>query len=828
MSDLADQAMCLLTVLTITQFIVSRQLVLFFFKVPIRIIIPLEIIKFLVLTGPAATLLTNIGAYYVLDYYSALPTETLLYICATKWVGELLSIVFLTPIFLFLHPNIYVKQARRATAAIITSLLCFIIICFVYSASNSNFNRDKKQEFVNGTVPFVEKISSTQSTIKLYLKAIEAYFQSSEKVTREEFNAFSSIIQNTSIKVRAIGWVPFVDNTERLDFELDLQREQFANGRIRQFTSTGFIDAPSQPYYLPIYYSYPLEGNRSAIGLDVSTHPIAGRSIDKAILTSDFVITNILTLVQEQDKADGVVVYYPVFEKGKEKRLASLIGLVEVVLELNKLLGPLYTYNEGMFTYQISYGEGNQFSHPNYEAEHFVYHDVEFNLFDKKGMIKFSSSDLFAFDLINWRDFAIVFVGCVLGVVCVMFVFFIVSFNAYLEKKVKQGTQELTEKNNQLTLANEAKNLFLANVSHEYRTPLNAIIGFTEIAKNETSDKVALNYLKQISDASNILLSTVNDVLDFSKMQAGQLDLDIKPFKPSEVTASVIGMLQYLAEEKSIKIHLNYEQSYDNWVEGDELRFKQILINLLNNALKFTAKGSVTIDCRSVQDSAGYSILTIKVIDTGIGIKQADQTRLFTSFAQAQSSTTRKYGGTGLGLSIVKQLCILMDGGVSVESEEGVGSKFIVTLKLKGSTHNDKKHLSLGKSVELEQTHSFMGTKVLVVEDNKINQIVVEKHLRNLGVDCDFANDGQQALEYLKVQQPDLILMDLQMPVMDGFTATEHIKNDENLKHISIVILSASVGKEEKQQAMLLGVEDFIHKPYKQSDLERVLIKYVY
>jgi CheY-like chemotaxis protein len=171
-----------------------------------------------------------------------------------------------------------------------------------------------------------------------------------------------------------------------------------------------------------------------------------------------------------------------------------------------------------------------------------------------------------------------------------------------------------------------------------------------------------------------------------------------------------------------------------------------------------------------------------------------------------------------------------MRGEISVESQEGVGSEFTVVLKLK--IHNETEYSRLSAEqiarAATEQCDHYKDMKVLVVEDNKINQIVVQKHLLNLGLGCDFANDGQQALEYLKVQQPDIILMDLQMPVMDGFTASKHIKNDENLKHITIVILSASVGKEEKQQAALLGIKDFIHKPYEQSDLERVLVKYAH
>ncbi|TMO73592.1 hypothetical protein CWC20_12810 [Pseudoalteromonas aurantia] len=829
-ASLPIEAAYILALLSTAQLVVSRQLVLRFSQVPIRISVPFEIIKFLLLTGPVAMLLGGATIYLMLSYYLELPQQTLLYVGVTKWVGDFFSVVLLTPVFLFLHPNIFVKKARKVSAAIITSLFCFSVICFVYFVSSNNFNRVQKQQFVNGTVSFIEQFNSTQSTIKLYLKALEAYFQTSEQVTKEEFSAFTSIIQNTAVRVRAIGWIPLITQQTRTQFESNMQKLYTKPLHIKQQVSTGFKKSPQQPYYLPIYYTYPLDENQAVIGLDVSTHPFAGKTIKQAIVAKGFAVTDIFALVQQQDKTDGVVVYYPIFKKATPPSLASLIGFVEVVLELELLLDPMYTVDrEGIFTYQISFGDGNVFSHPSYEPEHFLTHNVALTLFNKQGVIRFSSSDSFAVNLINWVDFIIVFVGCLLGVICVMFVFFIVSFNTSLEKKVKASTHELTKKNHELIVANDTKNLFLANVSHEYRTPLNAIIGFTELASKETEDHIALDYLARISDASAILLSTVNDVLDFSKMQAGQLDLDSKVFKPEEVTTSVVGMLSHLAAEKSIKIEFNHDGQYGKWVEGDELRFKQILINLLNNALKFTPKGSIRLDCHC-RDQGDDRLLTIKVIDTGIGIKVEDQLRLFNAFAQAQSSTTRNYGGTGLGLSIVRQLCILMRGEISVESQEGVGSEFTVVLKLK--IHNETEYSRLSAEqiarAATEQCDHYKDMKVLVVEDNKINQIVVQKHLLNLGLGCDFANDGQQALEYLKVQQPDIILMDLQMPVMDGFTASKHIKNDENLKHITIVILSASVGKEEKQQAALLGIKDFIHKPYEQSDLERVLVKYAH
>ena len=383
-------------------------------------------------------------------------------------------------------------------------------------------------------------------------------------------------------------------------------------------------------------------------------------------------------------------------------------------------------------------------------------HQVELNLFDKKGLINFYSSDAFDLTLINWAGFFIIVIGTALGVVCVMFVFFIVSYNSSLTKKVNESTQALQKKNDELVQANEAKNLFLANISHEYRTPLNAIMGFCEIAQRESKEPQTHNYLGKIHDASLLLLGIVNDVLDFSKMQAGQLSLDACEFNPAQAAEAAVEMLRDKARDKGLTLTTHYEPLFSQQMEGDDIRFKQIIINLLNNALKFTEAGSITLDAKATLEGDTY-YLTICVRDTGIGIASEHQTKLFQSFSQAESATTRKYGGTGLGLSIVKQLSNLMGGDATLNSELGKGSEFVVTLQLKKASQ-----LTVPQSEKEESLNDvdLSGMNVLVVEDNKINQIIVEKHLQNLSVKCALANDGQDALDYLQIHTPDLILMD--------------------------------------------------------------------
>ena len=814
-----------LAIVSILQFVISKHLVLRFIPLPVQTHLPKQIVKFLLLTGPLSAFITSAMVAITLWLSLNIPTEILLYIWAAKWIADSISIILITPIIIFLRDNIYVRPAKRPTAAIFTTVFILGAVSLIFTQLSYNKYKEREQQFISDTLPFVEQINIIQTNIKHHLMALNGLFQASDEVTRAEFKIFTNEIAQSNINLRALAWLPLITDQNREKFELSLLEDRFTDHHIKKLTAQGFQLAPQQSHYIPITFIEPLENNKMAVGLDVSTHPLVRESVEKSINLKKHVITPLLSLVQQQNKYTGVVVYYPVYKHSPQTETLALKGLVEVVFELDFLLSTVYkSVGASNFTYQLSYGENNSFAHWAYNPNRLFHHNLEIDIFDKKGQLSFSSTEQFELGLIDWSSLLIMLVACIISIICIMFVFFIITFNHSLTKKVKKNTAELTKINNDLVLANEAKNLFLANISHEYRTPLNAIIGFTEIAQRETKDKNAIDYLSKINHSSNILLNIVNDVLDISKMQAGELNLESRPFNPSIETLSVIEMLNEKAIEKSIAIHENFSENFEHWVSGDSFRFKQILINLLNNAIKFTHQGVISIngDCQNTANNT--RILTLVIKDTGIGMNAEQQKHSFNAFAQAESSTTRQYGGTGLGLSIVKQLCSLMGGNIKLVSEEGKGSEFTVTLELPQATPlietpiHDKNDL---------QQSNYEGVTILVVEDNKVNQVIAQKQLTSLGVTCDLVDDGQQALTYLEQHTPKLILMDLQMPNMDGFTASSLIKENSKLKDIPIVILSASVGKEDKEKAANLGIEDFINKPFQQADLKYVLNKYL-
>ena len=823
--DLPSYAILILASISVLQFVIAKQLVLRFCIIPINIRKPLPILKFLLLTGPLTVFISTLLFVLTLKFSLNIPTENLMYISLVKYIGDLLSIVLITPIFLFLKDNIFVHRTKNSTAAILVSLLSFSLISFIYVLTSNNDFVKKERVFTTSAQSFVEKFNMINLTIKNSLTGLNGLFQASDEVTRAEFDKYAVKIANDKINLSALAWLPLITDQERENYEANLVSQGMVDTGIKKQTKQGLIIAPQADFYLPLHYITNFDLDETNVGVDEFSRPILKNTINKAIKDKNHIISPLLSLSQHQDKHTWGIVYYPIYKKNPPNEENVLQGLVKVVFKLDTILSNLQTsMNKNIFTYQLTYGDNNRIIQPGYHLNSTFNLQNEIDIFDKKGQLYFASTPEFELSLINWQILIMMTMGGIIGAVCVAFVYFIVAFNSSLTRQIKEDTAKLLEKNKELTSANQAKNLFLANISHEYRTPLNAIMGFSEIALREIKDKNALEFFTKIEESSKILLSIVNDVLDTSKIQAGEINLENRPFSPSAVAQKVIDMLIVKATDKSITINKNFTSNFDLHVEGDDNRFKQIIINLLNNAIKFTHNGSISISGDSYDIDDKFRTLTLIIKDTGIGINKEDQKNLFIPFAQATSTKTREYGGTGLGLAIVKQLCSLMGGDITLRSQPDKGSTFTVTITLpKIEKNND---FSSPKSNKLKDSH-YKEIKVLVVEDNKVNQFIVSKQLDFKGITCDFANDGLMALSYLKTKTPDLILMDLQMPNMDGFTASNLIKKNRALQNIPIVIISASVSNEDKEKASLLGINDFINKPFYQDDLLAVIDKYL-
>ncbi|MFC7671152.1 ATP-binding protein [Hymenobacter humi] len=368
----------------------------------------------------------------------------------------------------------------------------------------------------------------------------------------------------------------------------------------------------------------------------------------------------------------------------------------------------------------------------------------------------------------------------------------------------------------------KAKQQFLSNMSHEIRTPMNAIIGFTKVVlKTELTDKQK-EYLTAIKLSGDTLIVLINDILDLAKVDAGKMTFEQIPFKLSASVTAMVHLFETKIQEKNLALVMDYDTRIPEVLMGDPVRLHQIILNLVSNAVKFTSEGKITVGVRLLVQDKEKVILEFAVTDTGIGIEEAKLDTVFDNFQQATSGTSRLYGGTGLGLAIVKNLVEPQGGTVNVRSRVGEGSTFSFILSFPKTS--EKAAADLGLHIDLEA--GFKNVKVLVVEDIALNQLLMKTLLEDFGFDMEVAGNGQIALEKLRTTAYDIVLMDLQMPVMNGFEATEYIRKELKLK-VPIIALTADVTTVDVDKCKAVGMNDYISKPIDDKLLYSKIIKYV-
>jgi len=407
------------------------------------------------------------------------------------------------------------------------------------------------------------------------------------------------------------------------------------------------------------------------------------------------------------------------------------------------------------------------------------------------------------------------------------------EFNA-INLKHKEGLdgfildcRDITQRKNneeELLRLQKAKEQFLANISHEIRTPINGIAGMANLLSLNPSPDEREMYLNAIKHSAENLKVIINDILDLTAIESGKLKFEKIAFNPKDLLPSLINTFTYQAKEKKLSLDYSIDEKLNKILLGDPVRLNQVLINLISNAVKFTHTGSITINCTAEREQRGICWVRIEVTDTGVGIPEEKLNTIFESFSQADASVTRRYGGTGLGLTIVRQLVELQHGKIHVVSKEHVGSTFMVSIpysigKVSAITQSAPRHEHVLKDVNIAQL------RVLLVEDNDINRLYAKSILKNWQCYIDVAENGLVAVEKIKNNFFDVILMDVQMPVMDGYEATRAIRMMNQSASVPIIALTANATQSDVEKCLAAGMNDYLPKPFTPEDLYHKLFE---
>jgi PAS domain S-box-containing protein len=397
---------------------------------------------------------------------------------------------------------------------------------------------------------------------------------------------------------------------------------------------------------------------------------------------------------------------------------------------------------------------------------------------------------------------------------------------AHRKQIIKQYQELKAEKNKSLS-ANVEKQQFASIMSHEIRTPLNAVIGMTNLMMIENPKPEQIENLNVIKFAAENLMSIVNDILDYSKIEAGKISLKEVPFNFLKLVKDIYVTHKYYAIEKHLELRLNISNDIPETVIGDPVRLMQILNNLISNAIKFTEKGFVSIQIlKNEMNESNQLSLQFKIGDSGIGIEESKQQLIFECFSQAENSNSRKFDGAGIGLAITQKLIAMHNSKIELKSELGVGSEFTFDLQLKLNEAN----FSPTEIIVNAKNHSLDGAKILLVEDNMFNQLIATKFLEKWNIKVDTAMNGKIALEKMKINHYDIVLMDIQMPEMNGIEATKHIRESEDLltRNVPVIALTAAALDGENNELSGCGLTDYISKPFNPNELHDKLLHYFF
>ncbi len=815
---------------------------------------PQSVLRFLLVVAPISCLTAasvGVGSLYLFDIITANVT---VFSWLTWWVGDAIGIMLFTPLLLALFSKSSLLSIQRKVVVIVPTVIVFLCVLGLFFLSLEYQKRsaqsliNEEKEWIGNTI--AQRIFVSGGKFEAY----KAFYSGSESVTYQELYTFSKELLSNNSLVTAVGWSEEVTNQNRAQVERWLKEQGENSLGIKEWDPNGgFVTARNKETYYPLLLVYPREHAGTATGFDLSSEPLRGAAISKSIRTGKIHSTGPLDAVIRGESKLSVILFLPIYDTVENTEI--LRGLITAALRIEDMM-------EGVIAHAAERGLGVNVTDVSERNNHIpLYQSPEpsndfyqsatslIHFYGRNYLLEVFALKSFDANTKNWASWFILTGGFLFAVMLQALILIITGIAESTKKEVERKTRDIMQAKLQAEAASQAKSEFTANVTHEIRTPLNAITGFINLClKTSLSDKQQ-HYLENAKLASSTLLGLVNQTLDFSKIEAGQLELDIDNFSLSYSLRKIYALFASQCSSRDIEFRVSCENSIPETWRGDALRFEQILLNLCSNAIKFTSQGSVSLEVSATEQTNGSDewVLHIIVRDTGIGIAEEKLSHLFDAYNQLDTSISRRYGGTGLGLTIVNHIVTLMNGKIAAKSGTGQGTEFILDIPLTAVNPEKKtRFTSLSslseRSIEFRdapniektsldassgdiQEKPLLNTRLLLVEDNEINQFIAQEMLDDLGAKFVTVDNGQEALDYLaKDRNFDVILMDIQMPVMDGYSATKKIRENEETKHIPVIALTANVLDSDIEKCFSVGMNGHVGKPIDESVLvEKVL-----
>lgn len=742
-----------------------------------------------------------------------LPPDAWLSSWGAWWIGDSIGAMLLAPpLILALHPEVH-NRARwqRLLLPLVATLA--LVASFFLMAGRFSLN-NQQLAFTATAERQLLSISKTVDEAQRVLLMLRAFFQASSDVTREDFALFTQHFNMSDLGGLALEWAPRVSHGERAALEQEISTVAGQPLQFATLVDGQRIRVAERDIYFPVRYVSPVDGPKQALGLDLLalaellSLPPSGEQDERLLASMP------IELVQG-DGSLGVLLIAPVHDEvelsGYLLGAFSAAELIErallrvdmdaISVQVRDVSGaaPVTIYDNGLAAGEIK-----------------ILHRLAVG--QRQWQVQLSLGADYFHQHKDWGLWAVLVLGLLLTVLLSSLFLLLTGTTALVEQEVAEKTAALRAEKERSDQANIAKGEFLANMSHEVRTPIHAIHGMLALASEQAKGEAQIcSYLAKAGQALNVLLRVVNDILDYSRIEANKLTLERAPFNLHEVVHNLAAMIRPAVQEKGLQFVVQSAPQLPRWVLGDRVRIEQVLLNLLNNAVKFTEQGQVSMNFTVISNDGSTLLLQIEVRDSGIGISPEQQQKLFSSFSQADSTITRRFGGSGLGLAICRQLLMLMGGSIALESELGRGSCFRVQLALPLAA------APVAASAHAQDWSSLAGARVLVVEDQQINRELLVAQLSRHGVEVVEAANGQQALQSLAEQAVDAVIMDVQMPVMDGLAATRQLRADSRWQRLPVIGLSANAFAEDRERSLAAGMDLHLTKPLAINDLLQAL-----